>query len=342
VDNSGNRRIPTQPPPVNITASPTIPSRPPVPDITPSPIRRFPFPIPNIAASSTIPPWLPPRRDYTARPFETPFRRFTPGTFNEFPTPPVRRDVVARPTVRPPIDITASLANRVILNATPSRVEVDQTVRFELRFQRPPPPVPNIQYGFNFADGSQVEWTSVPRTTHPYSAAGTYEPSVEIRVGARVLDLPKIVGPTVDVVMQLGPTPTSTAAPAPTTPSPTPITPSPASETPIATAVPTAIPSITPIPISPSPLQPSKMLWLYIVIGLAVSGLAYLTYAKWKPKVAIAAPLAFYAHSDWDAPRTPPKNLSINYGLYFHSNVSAGQDRLETDGASSILRKKKQ
>jgi hypothetical protein len=34
--------------------------------------------------------------------------------------------------------------------------------------------------------------------------------------------------------------------------------------------------------------------------------------------------------------------VSINYGLYFHPNVSAGQDRLETDGASSILRKKKQ
>ena len=140
---------------------------------------------------------------------------------NEYPAPQSPRDVVASPTVRPPIDITASLANRVILNATPSRVEVDQTVRFELRFQRPPPPVPNIQYGFNFADGSPVEWTSAPRTTHPYSAAGTYEPSVEIRVGARVLDLPKIVGPTVDVVMQSSPTPTSTAAPAPITPSPT-------------------------------------------------------------------------------------------------------------------------
>jgi hypothetical protein len=84
------------------------------------------------------------------------------------------------------------------------------------------------------------------------------------------------------------------------------------------------------------------MLWLYIAVGLAVSGLAYLTYAKWKPKVAIAGPLAFYAHSDWDAPRTPPKNLSINYGLYFHSNLSAGQDSLATDGGSSILRKKKQ
>jgi hypothetical protein len=84
------------------------------------------------------------------------------------------------------------------------------------------------------------------------------------------------------------------------------------------------------------------MLWFYIAVGLAVSGLAYSIYAKWKPKVAIAPPLAFYPHSDWDAPQKPPKNVSINYGLYFHPNVSAGRDRLATDGASLILRKKKQ
>ena len=84
------------------------------------------------------------------------------------------------------------------------------------------------------------------------------------------------------------------------------------------------------------------MLWLYIAVGLAVAGLAYFTYAKWKLKVPIAGPVAFYAHSDWDAPQNPPKNVTINYGLYFHPNVSAGQGRLETDGASSILRKKKQ
>jgi hypothetical protein len=84
------------------------------------------------------------------------------------------------------------------------------------------------------------------------------------------------------------------------------------------------------------------MLWLYIAVGLAVAGLAYLIYAKWKPKAVIPGPLALYAHSDWDAPQKPPKNVAIKYGLYFHPNVSAGQDRLETDGASSILRKKTQ
>ena len=84
------------------------------------------------------------------------------------------------------------------------------------------------------------------------------------------------------------------------------------------------------------------MLWLYIAVGLAIAGLASLIYPKWKPKAVIAGPLAFYPRPDWDAPQKPPENVSINYGLYFHPNVSAGQDRLETDGASSILRKKKQ
>jgi hypothetical protein len=83
-------------------------------------------------------------------------------------------------------------------------------------------------------------------------------------------------------------------------------------------------------------------LWLYILVGVAVVALACLMYAKWKPKPAIAGPVAFYPHSDWDAPQNPPRNLAINYDLVFHPNVSAGQDRLETDGASSIVRKKKQ
>ena len=99
---------------------------------------------------------------------------------------------------------------------------------------------------------------------------------------------------------------------------------------------------MTSIPPSPPPLRPLKILWLYIAVGLAIAGLAYFLYAKWKPKVVIAGSLAFYPRADWSAPQKPPENVSINYGLYFHPNVSAGQDRLETDGASSILRKKKQ
>jgi len=85
------------------------------------------------------------------------------------------------------------------------------------------------------------------------------------------------------------------------------------------------------------------MLWLYIAVGLGVVALAYLVYQRAKSKIAMAARPTFYLHSDWDAPQTPPQNVAINYGLYFHANVSAGQDSLAaTDGASSILRKKKQ
>ena len=84
------------------------------------------------------------------------------------------------------------------------------------------------------------------------------------------------------------------------------------------------------------------MVWLYIAVALVIAGLASFIYKQWKPKAVIAGPLAFYPHSDWDAPQKPPENVSINYGLYFHPNVSAGEDRLETNGASSILRKKKQ
>jgi hypothetical protein len=310
------------------------------------------------------------------------------------------------------MDVTASLANGVILNATPSRAEVGQKIRFELRFRRPPPPVPNIQYGFNFADGSPIEWTAVPRTTHPYSSLGTYEPSVEIRVGAKVLDLPKIFGPTVQVVTPSSPTPTYTATPAPITPSPTPYTPSP-------TVLPTATPINPPPEVylsvdknlisagesvtfsistnlparnpaysysvdfgdgsKPSAITTNSVrhifktagnytasvtvldgsriradlailvdarrppwLWVYILVGLAAVLLAYLVYQRAKSKIPIGARPTFYPHSDWEAPQKPPETVAINYGLYFHSNVSAGQDSLATDGASSILRKKKQ
>ena len=83
------------------------------------------------------------------------------------------------------------------------------------------------------------------------------------------------------------------------------------------------------------------MPWLYIVAGaFAILGLAGLAYWKWKPKMPIVPSLAFYPHRDWDTPQMPPRNLSINYGLYFHPNVSAGQTGLEIDGASSILRRK--
>ena len=208
---------------------------------------------------------------------------------------------------------------------------------FEVVLWQPPPPGWNLQYRFDFGDGTQTDWTSERQATHTYlsSGNGSYPVHVEIASTYRDRVMPtKAIDKNVDVISPSNPIPTATAS-APITPSPT------STYTPIATAAPTATPFISPttLPRPPS----SKILWLYIVIGLAVSGLAYLTYAKWKPKVAIAGPLAFYPHFDWDAPQTPPQNVAINYGLYFHSNVSAGQDSLAAaDGASSILRKKKQ
>jgi len=79
-----------------------------------------------------------------------------------------------------------------------------------------------------------------------------------------------------------------------------------------------------------------------MLVALAVVALAYLIFQRSKLKVPMAAQPTFYPHSDWEAPQTAPKNLAINYGLYFHTNISASQDRLETDEPGSILRKKKQ
>jgi hypothetical protein len=81
------------------------------------------------------------------------------------------------------------------------------------------------------------------------------------------------------------------------------------------------------------------MLWLYIAVGLGVAAVASLIF---KPKPLLTGSLTFVAHADWDVPQAAPLNLTVNYGLYFHSNRSAGEHRLETDGESSILRKKKQ
>ena len=86
----------------------------------------------------------------------------------------------------------------------------------------------------------------------------------------------------------------------------------------------------------------SSWLWVYILAALAVLALAYLIFQRSKLKIPIAAQPTFHPHSDWDAPQTAPKNIAIKYGLYFHPNVAAGHDHLETDGASSILKKKKQ
>jgi PKD repeat protein len=293
-------------------------------------------------------------------------------------------------------------------------------VLFEVVLRQPPPPGWNLQYRFDFGDGTQTDWISERQATHTYLSArrGSYPVHVEIASTYRDRVMPpKKIDSNVEVVAPLRPTPTNTATSVPITPSPTSETPS----SPIATALPTATPPISPRPevylsvdknptfvgdsvifsISTNLLDTNEhwyevdfgdkskpfrtnsntvqhtfktagnytasitvlghgsqahkelgilvrqrttppWLWVYILVGLVVLGLAYLVYAKRQAEVAMAARPTFYAHSDWDAPHKPPENVAINYGLYFHSNISAGQDRLETDGASSILRNKKQ
>jgi hypothetical protein len=280
-----------------------------MPDITASPSIRFRPPIPDITASVTS-PFRTPIPDITAR-------RSTQPTLNVSPSPPV---------------------------------EVGKPVLFEVVLWQPPPPGWNLQYLFDFGDGTVTDWISERRATHAYLSpqSGSYPVHVEIASTYRDRAMPtKTIDKNVDVIPPSNPTPSATVSaritpsPTPVTPSPTPITPSPTSETPIATAVPTGIPSITPIPSPPPSLRPSKMLWLCLAVGLAVVALAYLAYQRPKSKIPMAARPTFHLHSDWDASQKPPENLAINYGLYFHSNISAGQDRLDTDGAKSILKNKK-
>jgi hypothetical protein len=381
------------PPPRTDTASPAVRFRPPIPDINASPVIRFRPPIPEVTAS--------------------PINRFRPIP-----------DTTASPTirVRPPVpDITARARNQPTLTVSPSPpVEMGKPVLFEVVLWQPPPPGWNLQYRFDFGDGTRTDWTSERQATHTYLSPGnrSYRVRVEIASIYRDRVMPtKAIDKNVEVIPPSNPTPSATAS-APITPSPTsPYTPS----SPIATAVPTANPSIGPplevylsVDKNPSSVgdgvifsiatnlparnqhyryevnfgdgsKPSliktnsvphvfktagkytasvtvlddgsharadlailvggrrhRWLWVYILVGVAVVALVYLVYPRAKSKIPMAVRPTFHPHSDWDAPQRPPQNMAINYGLYFHPNVSAGTDRLETGGASSILRKRTQ
>ena len=86
------------------------------------------------------------------------------------------------------------------------------------------------------------------------------------------------------------------------------------------------------------------MPWLYIVIGFfGVAALACLVYAKSKLKLRDRSATHLLCAFKLERAADPAEKYSHQiYELRFHSNVSAGQDRLETHGASLIQRKKKQ
>jgi len=318
-DNTENITTPTYPPLTDVTPSPPIRFRPPIPDF--SPIIRFRPSIPDITANPTI-RIRPPIPDITAR-------------------PPIR--------IRSPIpDITARGSTQPMLKVNPAPpLEVGKPVLFEVVLRQPPPPGWSLQYRFDFGDGTQTDWTSERQATHTYSSPGNGRYPVHVDIASTnrgQLMSTKVIDENVDIIPVSNPIPTATQ-PAPSTPSPTPITPSPtASHTPLSPTATTPL-ATTPFisPITPPSLPASKMPWVYTVLGLfALAALACLVYAKSKLKAPILARPAFYAHSNWNAPQTPPRNIAINYELRFNSNVSAGQDQVETHGATLIQQRKKQ
>jgi PKD domain len=333
-DSTENITTPTYPPRTDITPSLPIRVRPPIPDI--SPIIRFRPSIPDITANPTI-RIRPPIPDITARPpirVRSPIPDTTASATLPFRSP--IPDITARPGYQPTLKV----------NPSPP-LEVGKPVLFEVVLWQPPPPGWSLQYRFDFGDGTRTDWTSERQATHTYSSPGNGRYPVHVDIASTnrsQLMSTKVIDQNVDVISVSNPIPTATQ-PTPITPSPTPITPSPTASytpfSPTAMAAPTATLFVNR---SPSPSLPSsKMPWVYTVLGLfAVAALACLVYAKSKLKAPIAARPTFYAHSNWNTPQTPPRNLAVNYELRFNSNVSAGQGRVETHGASLIQQTKKQ
>lgn len=270
--------------------------------------------------------------------------------FNKKPTPTPA--VTPTPTNEPQFKAT--------LEVSPSPpVNVNQEVTFTVV-----PGLPGaVEYRFNFGDDQTSGWIAQPRTTHRYFETNTYRAYAEIRGRARALAQGTKNTPPreVLVVRRSNPTPSATV-PARITPSPTaaatatvPISPSPSSPTATATAGFTTAPPLqtTPSPASPTATpsppthhtaRPTATAWnggssshtgwsTFYIISAGLAGMAL---------IGILIKPTFHLRADWDTPQRPPENLAINYGLYFHSNVSAGESRLQTDGASLILRRRTQ
>lgn len=85
-------------------------------------------------------------------------------------------------SARRPIEVTSPLPRpvSVTLSASPMPVAEKQPATFVARVDSSEP---NIRYRFDFGDRpGSTAWQASPRTTHTYSAAGTYPAQVEIRV----------------------------------------------------------------------------------------------------------------------------------------------------------------
>ena len=258
------------------------------------------------------------------------------------------------PTVTPSPTNEPAFTAMLEVSPTPP-VEVNTEVTFFVV----PKPRGAVEYRFNFGDGKTSDWITQSQKTHQYFETKTYLAYAEIRgrEGELAHGTKNTPRREVKVVQPSNPTPSATSAritPSPPSYSPTPTATATATATatrtptatPTATAIltptatatatrtPTATPTATATP-TPAPSNGGSAWWIVYVVSAGLAAVALYGIPKLiKP--------TFHLHADWHEPQKPPENLAINYGLYFHSNVSAGRDQLQTDGASLILRKRTQ
>ena len=244
----------------------------------------------------------------------------------------------ASATASVPITPTPTAPRSIQVRLTPNKphARVGETVTFTISTV---PDVPNLDYQFDAGDGSPIEHGNARTIRHTYrKPSDLYTASVTL-AGARSRGVAKLA---ISADNPSSPSPVTTLTSAPISPSPPShysATPTPtATATATATRAPTATPTATATP-TPIPSNGGFAWWIFYVVsaGLAAAALLLYRILKW-----FAVQPTVHLHPDWDAPRKSEENLAINYGLYFHSNISAGRDQLQTDRASLILRKRTQ
>ncbi len=92
----------------------------------------------------------------------------------------------AKPQVRRPVQPTY----RVILEADRTDLPVGKSIRFVGGIS---PEVENVRYRFNFGDGNQSEWLSMPEASHVYRNPGAYGAVLIARIGERDYQSPELV-----------------------------------------------------------------------------------------------------------------------------------------------------
>jgi len=76
----------------------------------------------------------------------------------------------------------AALPPRVDLNASPLPAQTGQAIRF---IAQPSGPYPNLQYRFDYGDGTQSRWQASPAADHAYALPGKYSAYVDIGDGTQ-------------------------------------------------------------------------------------------------------------------------------------------------------------